>query len=244
MDETVGELVPDAGAHRLDGLAGLDTGIDFGRFGNARAFERSLQSFVFVPYDEALETGGLLSVEAWIYLDDHGRFEDTPIAARWTEQANERSWLFSIVGNKQDYGTQLIVTPGYHSTLVAFGLPGQLMFALQPAFASGPQVYFSASSVTLERWTHVALTYDGEIVRFYLDGRLDGQYIFQGSIRSSTAPLLIGNYFDTRLLSDLESSSPVVVSSDPNPYYAFEGLIDELRVSSVGRGAFDRPRAK
>lgn len=244
MDETVGALVADAGPHRLDGFAGLDTGVDFGRFGGARAFGASIQSFVIVPYADALETGGFLSVEAWIYLDEYGRFEDTPIAGRWTERANERSWLFSVVGNKAAIGPGSTVTPGYHADLVAFGTPGQLMFAMQPAFASGTQIYFSTTSIPVDRWIYVAVTYDGEIVRLFVDGRIEGQFVFQGRIRASSAPLLIGNYFDHRLLSDMESRSPAVAGGDSTPYYAFQGLIDELRISSVGRGAFEADKAR
>lgn len=244
MDETVGEFVADDGPNRLDGVAGRDNGVDFGRFGNARVFEPSIQSFVFVPFDPAMETGGLLSIEAWVYLYGYGPFEDTPIAARWSEQANEQSWLFSVVGNKGILGPGTTVTPGHHSELVAFGQPGQLMFAMQPSFAGGAESWFSTTGVPIEQWTHVAVTYDGEIVRFYVDGRMDGQYVFPARIRASRAPLLIGNYFDPRLLSDLESRSPVVVGVDETPYYAFRGLIDELRISSVGRGGFDNAQPR
>lgn len=244
MDESVGSVVADSGPNHLDGAAGLDTQIDFGRFGNARRFTWSRQSFVYVPYSDSLETGGQLSVEAWVYITAYGPFEDTPIAGRWTEQANEQSWLLSIVGNKLAVSTGVSVSPGYHLALAALGTPGQVMFALQAVAAGGPQSYFSTSTILPEQWTHVGVTYDGELVRIYVDGRLDSQYILHGLIRGSTAPLEIGNYFDPRLLSDLEARTPVLSGGDPDTYYAFQGMIDELRVSSVARPGFPNAVAR
>jgi hypothetical protein len=75
-------------------------------------------------------------------------------------------------------------------------------------------------------------------VRFFLDGILDAQYASPGRIRSSEAPLLIGNYFDPRYLSRFGGD----LSPDPpgsrTPYYAYQGLIDELRISDDPRRTF------
>jgi hypothetical protein len=115
------------------------------------------------------------------------------------------------------------------------------MFVLQPANAGAPQTYFSTQPVELSRWTHVAVTFDSEVVRFYIDGRLDSQFAFQGEIRPSPAPILIGNYFDTRWLTDFGGEMRVGGAVDRQPYYALEGLIDELRLSSTARTEFWQP---
>ena len=64
--------------------------------------------------------------------------------------------------------------------------------------------------LTVGRWTHLALTYDGANLRFYVDGALTGTTPTTGSIASSATALTIG--------------------SDPfyGQYYA--GLIDEIRI--------------
>jgi hypothetical protein len=91
--------------------------------------------------------------------------------------------------------------------------------------------------VELNQWTHVAASYDGRVVNFYLDDRLDSQYAFEGEIRASHAPLLIGNYFDTRWLTDFGGELRVGSGVDREPYYALEGLLDEVRISSSARTA-------
>lgn len=50
----------------------------------------------------------------------------------------------------------------------------------------------AAQSVTLHRWHHLAVTYDGRVVRLMLDGRAVAQRYASGPIDSTTAPLSIG----------------------------------------------------
>ena len=57
-------------------------------------------------------------------------------------------------------------------------------------------------------------------------------------IRPSEAPMLVGNLFDPRSLTQFGGQLRVGFEVDRNPYYAFEGLIDELRLSNVARTEF------
>jgi hypothetical protein len=236
MDEESGTRVRDSGPFRLDGTAGRAAGHAFGRFGGALEFERSLESFFYVPYNPALESPGGLTVEAWVLPAAFGDYEDTPLAARWTEEANRQSWIFALAGRR---ASPLLVPPGpgYHLSVFPDALAGSLLFAYQPEIAAPPRAFVSSRPLEPERWTHVAVTFDGEVVRFWVDGELDSQFASLGRIRSSTAPLLVGNYFDVRLLTrfggDLRPDTP-----DPNPYYAFQGRLDELRISAAARSDF------
>jgi hypothetical protein len=241
FDELAGHVAVDSGPARLDAATGADTRTDFGRYGNARAFAQSIESFALVPYVPALETGRSISIEAWVKPSAFGRFEDTPIAARWTEQANVKSWMFSIVGGSLTLPGNVRRSPGYHAALTQGTTAGRLMFAFQPDDASAPQAFFSSKPVELDRWTHVAVTYDGEIVRFYIDALLDSQHAYAGTIRATPAPLMIANYFDPRWLSDFGGDLRVSTAVDREPYYAYEGLIDELRISNVARVNFWSP---
>ena len=240
MDETGGLLVGDAGRFRLAGRAGIDTRTDFGRIRGARLFTRSIDSFVYVAYAPVLETPDGITVEAWIYLNAYGQYEDTPIAARWTQQANEQSWMFSVLGLNTRPPLARLVGPGYHDGLIAqtTGGRGKLMFAFQPEDASPPRAYFSARLIPLEKWVHVAVSFDGVLVRFWIDGELDAQFATRAAIRSSRAGLVIGNYIDPRWLSDLGGDLRIATAPDLNPYYAFDGFIDELRISSAARPEF------
>ena len=234
LDETGGTRAVDAGPFRLDAAAGIDTRTSFGRDHNARVFSRSLNSFLLVPYNPALEFAGSLSIEAWIEPEAYTNYEDTPIAGRWTPIANQQSWLFTLVG-RGFFGAAI---PTFHQALLRPGTRGQLMFAYQPDAASEAQSFFSSRTVPLGRWSHVAVTFDGEVVRFYIDGLLDSQYATQGRIRHSEAPLVVGNFFDPRGLTDFGGDLRLDPGSQNSTAYAFDGMIDELRLSNAARTVF------
>lgn len=236
MDEPGGFNVGDSGPHHLTARAGGDVGTDFGRFRGARVFTHSIESFLYVPYAALLETGPEISVEAWIQPTALVTSELAPIVGRWSEQANEQSWMFGIVG--PNLGEPGLTSPGFLSEFVPLGQPAHLMFGFQPADASVPVSYFSSAEIEFGRWTHVAVAYDGHEVLFYIDGRLDSQYAFEGRIRPSQAPLLFANYFDTRWITDLGDRPQVGSGVDRIPHYAYQGMIDELRISDVARSVF------
>lgn len=238
FDENGGTHVADSGPFRLDGIAGLETRTDFGRFGHARGFGPNLDSFVYVPYSPAFEVLGGLTVEAWIRPTAYATYEDMPIAARWTPRAEDHGWLFSVVGRRLSPPTVDLPSPGYHRDLARPGSLGVLMFAFQPAEAGAERAFFSSRPIELDRWTHVAVTFDGELVRFYIDGMLDAQYATTGRIRATEAPLIVGNFLDPRWLTDFGGDLRTAQAPDPNPYYAFQGFIDELRISNRARAAF------
>jgi Concanavalin A-like lectin/glucanases superfamily len=244
MDETAGTMVADSGPFRLDGTAGIEASTGFGRFGRARSFTHSVDSFVFVPYDPALEPHNAITIEAWVWVASYGLYEDTPIAGRWTQEGNRHSWLFSIIGYGQYPPAVPTPSPGDHSDIVGRGTAGQLMFAFQPEEAGAPRSYFTTQRIPLNRWTHVAATYDGAVVRLWIDGVLDAQYASLGRIRSTGAALQIANALDPRWLSRFAGDLRADQAPDPTPYYAFEGLIDELRISAIARPAFEYARGR
>lgn len=237
FDEAAGVRCADAGPFRIDATAGPGTRTSYGRFGSAREFTRVIDSFVYAPDNPVFDPRPGLTVEAWVLVRGFGQYEDTPIAARWTEEGNQQSWLFGIVGSKIRPPVARLPSPGYHDLLVTGAQIGQLVFAFQPEDASQPRAFWSSQRLPLERWTHVAVSYDGQVVRFFIDGRLDAQFATVSRIQSSPAPLLVGNYFDTRRLTAFSGELRLDIGDD-NPYYAFEGLIDELRVSNAARIEF------
>ncbi|HEY6816092.1 MAG TPA: CARDB domain-containing protein, partial [Croceibacterium sp.] len=64
-------------------------------------------------------------------------------------------------------------------------------------------------------WTHVAGTYDGSMLRLYINGELAGEQAFTGTINHSGAPLSIG--------------------AAPGGDYLWGGSIDEVRLWNVAR---------
>ena len=243
MDETGGTRVSDAGPSRLDAVAGPETRTIFGRFRGSRLFTLSADSFLHVPYSPLLDSQAALSLEAWIAPNDYSPYEDSAIAARWSPTTAEHSWIFSLVGSNLPaslrpaaFGTG--TGPAWHQEFVQNAQAGRLMFVFQPADAGAARAFFSLSVIQLQRWTHVAVTFDGEVVRFFVDGQPDGTFATAGRIRASQAPLLVGNFFDARYLSDFGGDLRQGPAADAAPWYAFDGGIDELRLSSAARTEF------
>lgn len=239
LDEGSGGTAFDSGPFRIPATVGLDCRPDFGRFGGARRFTRTTSSFLLAPPNPVLVPRGGFSCEAWVYLTELGQYEITPIAGVWTEDAIRRSWMFAIGGQRLTGARVRLESPGYFMSTVPPGSAGRLIFLYQPENASDPLGFESVLPIERERWTHVAATFDGDVVKFWINGLLDSQYATRGTMRASDAPLLVGNYFDTRLLSNF-SGQLQLDAGDPNPYYAFVGSIDELRISSAARSSFPK----
>jgi hypothetical protein len=230
LDEAGGTRAADAGPFRLDAVAGIDTRTDFGRFHSARVFRLATDSFVYAPYNPVMNVTGAFTVEAWI--NQPAMQQDFQvIAARWTPTPNEQSWVFGVSGRLQ--------TTGWLSTLVA-GVAGQrLVFGYMPAGAGGERSYPSNNPLPLDRWVHVAASVDGEIVRIYVDGRLDAQYVNTRTVRPSPAPLLVGNAIDTRHLTTFGGDLRVDMDATPTVAYPFVGSLDEVRLSRGARARFE-----
>jgi hypothetical protein len=86
---------------------------------------------------------------------------------------------------------------------------------------------------------HVAACVDGEVVRIFIDGRLDVQVAVNNGIKRSEAPLVIGNALDPRRLTDVSGELKQDLVNSPLPWYALNGLVDELRISNVARKDFE-----
>jgi hypothetical protein len=82
-------------------------------------------------------------------------------------------------------------------------------------FSGGKQGYLEhGAAIPVNRWTHIAVTWDGQQVRSYLDGEPQDAVPFTGPLTKIPGPLRIGK-------------GDTIVS------YAFVGLLDE--VSFYGR---------
>jgi hypothetical protein len=237
FDERGGTDVSDASPFRLAGTAGPEARIEFGRYRNARAFIATTQSFVFVPYNPAMESPRGFTVEAWVMLNDLSRYELSALAARWTPVPGEQSWVLGVVGRK--IGSVVTPSPGWFDQEVASLSSGRLMFAFRPDLAAGTQSFMSSVPLPTQRWVHVAATVDGEVVRLYLDGQLDTQVAVPSGIRRSSAPLVVGNALDPRRLSTFGADLHLDPSGLPPPFYALNGAVDELRLSNVARASFE-----
>ena len=76
------------------------------------------------------------------------------------------------------------------------------------------------SKLEVEKWHHVALTYNGSFVKVYLNGLEDGSEIKTGSILVTSQGLHMG-------------------WGEPGHNQYFNGTIDEVRISNISRASFN-----
>jgi Concanavalin A-like lectin/glucanases superfamily len=242
FDDRSGPRVQDSGPFRMTGVAGPDSRIEFGRYKSARSFTATVQSFVVVPYNPVMESPRGFTVEAWIYLNDISTYELSAIAMRWSPDPSEQSWVLGVTGRN------LVATsspsPGSFNEVVGASVTGRLVFAFRPETANALQRFSSSATLPMNRWVHVAATVDGEIVKLFIDGRLDVQVAVSTGIKRSEAPLVIGNALDPRHLTDASGELKQDLTNSPLPWYALNGLVDELRLSNVARKSFESTDAR
>jgi hypothetical protein len=238
LDENGGPLCADSGPFRLHGTAGEETRTDFGRYRSARIFTRTQQSFLVVPYNPVMDIRSGFTIESWINLASWSDYELQVVAARWSPLPGEQSWVLGVSGLKQGYPL-VPAGPGLFSSAITGVRTGRLVFVMQPAEAAAPLSFASVSSLPLGRWVHVAATVDGSVVRLYIDGRLDSQYASRQTLRASPAPLVIGSFVDERRLSTQSGHLAIEGTSNYSSFYGFDGVLDEVRLSSTARALFE-----
>ena len=242
FDDRSGPRVLDSGPFRMTGVAGPDSRIEFGRYKSARSFAPTVQSFVVVPYNPVMESPRGFTVEAWLFLNDISTYELSAIAMRWSPDLSEQSWVLGVTGRN------LVATaspsPGWFNDVVGASFTGRLVFAFRPETANALQRFSSSATLPMNRWVHVAATVDGEIVKLFIDGRLDVQFAVATGIKRSEAPLVIGNALDPRHLTDASGELKQDLTNSPLPWYALNGFVDELRISNVARRSFESTDAR
>src|SRR5262249_17348885 len=150
---------------------GIDTQVEFGRFGRARSFVNSVNSFTVVDPNPLLDLRAPFSIEAWIRPRSYPDQVVGTIVSRLQNTGNQRAYMLGLTGGRQPLGPPPDPTFASDPRL-QIGDPGHLWFAFVPGGAwSGLYSFISVGIVDLDRWTHVAVTYDGAAVRFWIDGR-------------------------------------------------------------------------
>lgn len=192
MEEIVDGVVADATGHGYDAGAhgGGDTVPDVipGIVGNALHFHRELEQYLLVGRTEALAAPETMTVMAWIRPD-------------------ERQGAHGIIGNKSDR-TGDPPWPGWRMRYFW----ARLIFQYGTADGEEPSVGTENWSIEPGFWHHVAVTYDAERLRAFINCELSAEAQVPGPIMGRDRPLVIGNFVGRKNA------------------YAFEGAIDELKV--------------
>jgi len=183
-----------AGATAYDGSGNGNHGVIEGAIWTDGLVGRALRfdgasSNVRVPSSASLNVSGGLTIEAWVKLASSGG--PRVFVSKWDDFAGEWSYIFKK-HNDLD-GLRIELSQGGHSDLADLA-------GVEP--------------LPLDRWLHVATTYDGTWVRLFVNGREDAAQLAPGAIHASASDLLIG------------AVNPGAASE------VFDGLIDEVSIFS------------
>jgi fibronectin type 3 domain-containing protein len=181
FDEGTGAIAADAtGNGNVGTLTNGPSWTTAGKYGGALSFDGS-NDFVLVNHSASLNLTNAMTLEAWVY--------PTSAAGGWHAIIQKEVDAYFLHSS----GTGAPLDPTAGGTF------------------SGQLSYFAASSpMTLNAWNHVAVTWDGSIMRLYVNGAAAATQTRGGTLQSTTAPLRIGG----------------------NSPYAemFQGRIDEVRI--------------
>ncbi len=154
---------------------GATTTLD-GKYGKAFSFDGT-NDYINVPHQTSLNVGSAFSISLWVKGD-------------LSQYSSDKH--FTIV-DKSHRSTE---SSPYWSGWTIQGRidsnPGKVGFAL----GNGSTFYGvgSQSSILDGQWHHLAGTFDGTYLKFYVDGILQGTAAFSGSVANNTGALNIGRW--------------------------------------------------
>ncbi len=176
-----------------------------GRIGTALRFagvDASAPPWIEVASSSSLSPGSAITMAAWVFK---------------TGQIGGNAGIFfkgNLVGVQPDWQLGLDHDGvSNFGPISGFGAVNGCGIACSEAIAVAP---LDANGVPMDEWSHFAATYDGQILKLYIDGRVIASDEHFDTIEQTGAPLYIGNRF-------LPSGN---VGS-------FQGLFDDLRVYDV-----------
>ena len=89
----------------------------------------------------------------------------------------------------------------------------------------GDNGYLQSNATSFDTaWHHIALTYDGNTMKMYIDGQLENSVQKSFTVSTSNKKLFVGSGYGGREYG--------------KPQARFEGLLDEIRLSNIARTSF------
>jgi len=169
---------------------------------DALRFRSVERDHVLIPRDEAaaFDDLGQVTIACWVRVED-----PTQVHHLITKRSIDRDSLnFAWVG---ELTVQAVGDPSMHREYSLLG-------ALHPPSQGNTWRDYESQSVLRDQagWALVAMVYDGQVVRFYLNDQLVGSYRDATGIQSSDADILIGG----------------VTRHSVEPWLYLDGHMDEL----------------
>ena len=194
FDEDNGATVIDLSGSGNDGVAAGTQWVE-GQYGHALKFDGET-SQIEVRAAPALDLTDGMTIMAWIHK------------TRFLPANNGET----IVSKKQGGGYSLEAS-GWENRF-----PEKL--SAEPRISGTYHPVESPDALPLNRWVHTAVTYDGDLVRLYVDGEIVTEEAWPGTLDVNTANLYVGAESDG-------------VNPDAT-HGRFEGMIDDVIVANRG----------
>ncbi|MDR3456038.1 MAG: immunoglobulin domain-containing protein [Verrucomicrobiae bacterium] len=184
-----------AESNALDIIGGnngsVPAGVTFGPGEVGQAFNFAGNANITVPNQPTLNPTNQLTVECWIYPRARAAFTWPQDVVTKDGECVNRQYILGI-DNNNSQGT------------------GAGIFESTVWLGSGAVPVSGATVVQTNTWYHVAVTYDGALLKLYVNGAVDGQVAVTGPIVTGSEPVRLGG------------GAP----SGCTPYF-FNGMLDE-----------------
>lgn len=164
FNEPSGTTTADASQYGNTGTLNGPTRTTAGKYGGALTFD-GVNDWVTVANASTLNLTTGMTLEAWVY--------PTVTLTGW------QSLLTKEMSGNSAYIIYANIVPSNQTNM------GIMIGSTEYILVGGPR---PAANV----WTHIAVTYDGAMMRFYINGTQTATQARTGSIVSSTGPLRIG----------------------------------------------------
>ena len=186
-----GNLQDETGNHNATSPTGAETYVATG--GNEWfEYPGNGTDYVSVPYSEDLVPTDAMTVSTWIKYSALGNHYDNFIIANGHNaipSSDHMSWVLGRV--RQNEGVVPANSPINNSGKFYFQIQTQNGY-ISAVDHQGDDL--SAGSIDTEVWYHVVGTYDGSMVRIYVDGVLAGEYPQTGQIVQFPGQPITMNY--------------------------------------------------
>jgi hypothetical protein len=162
FDAAAGGTVADVSGHGHTGTISGATATGDGRYGGALAFD-GVDDWVTVADDDGLDVTGAVTIEAWV--------KPRVLGASWRTvvlKEQPRHMVYALYAHSASRG------PSGH------------------VYSSGDRYARASTLLPASSWTHLAVTYDGSMVRLYRNGSQIAARTSAGQIAVSGGALRIG----------------------------------------------------
>jgi hypothetical protein len=193
LDDGSGKVASDSSGNGNDGsLIGDPKWVD-GKFGKALSLSGQAD-YVVIPDSDSLDPKDAITLLAWVYPTNLTNGVEGIIA----------KWGFS----GGDYRSYLLATSDTNNGV---------RFQLSPdGTGAKEKVLFSTIGLEMNKWTHIACTYDGSIMRAYFNGVEQGNMAYNQGIFAGTSKVDIGT-----------------LNEDPGANRVFDGMIDDVGILNI-----------